>query len=119
LVFAGWKIIKEEVKHPNVSYLPAAVSAVLNKRIPHHDDLKLTQWYAHAKGKERWRVLHHRLTQATASLLLFDAFDIIGRAGEAARLSGVEFYQSFPGLRKSTKPRVPLLDADLSTVASI
>ena len=36
-----------------------------------------------------------------ASLLLFDALDIIGRAGEAARLSGVEFSQSFPGIRGS------------------
>lgn len=39
--------------------------------------------------------------QATATLLLFDALDIIGRAGEAARLSGVEFSQSFPGIRGS------------------
>jgi hypothetical protein len=63
--------------------------------------LTLTQWYACDKGRERWRVLHHRLNQAVASLLLFDALDIIGRAGEAARLSGVEFSQSFPGIRGS------------------
>ncbi len=36
-----------------------------------------------------------------ATLLLFDALDIIARAGEAARLSGVEFSQSFPGIRGS------------------
>ena len=100
-MFAGWKIIAEEVKHANASYLPAVVAAVLNKRIPHHDDLMLTQWYASSKGRERWKVLHHRLTQATSTLLLFDALDIIGRAGEAARLSGVEFSQSFPGIRGS------------------
>jgi hypothetical protein len=87
------------VKHPNYSYLPAVAAAVLNKRIPHHDDLLLTQWYA--SGAERWRVLNHRLNQATTTLLLFDALDIVGRAGEAARLSGVEFSQSFPGIRGS------------------
>lgn len=99
LIFAGWKIVAEEVKHPNYSYLPAVAAAVLNKRIPYHDDLLLTRWYS--SGTERWRVLHHRLTQATATMLLFDALDIIGRAGEAARLSGVEFSQSFPGIRGS------------------
>jgi DNA polymerase zeta len=99
LVFSGWKIVAEEVKHANASYMPAVVFAVLNKRIPHHDDLTLTKWYAN--GPDRWRTLSHRLNQATASLLLFDALDIIGRAGEAARLSGVEFSQSFPGIRGS------------------
>lgn len=87
------------MKHPNYSYLPAVAAAVLNKRIPYHDDLLLTQWYA--SGAERWRVLNHRLNQATTTLLLFDALDIVGRAGEAARLSGVEFSQSFPGIRGS------------------
>ena len=101
LIFAAWKIVAEEVKHANVSYQPAVVSAVLGCRIPFHGDLRLTQWYGHDSGRERWRVVHHRLVQATASLLLFDALDIIGRAGEAARLSGVEFSQSFPGIRGS------------------
>ena len=77
------------------------VSAVLNKRIPLHDDLNLTNWYACMNGRERWRVLHYRLAQCTATLQLFDALDIVGRAGEAARLSGVEFSQSFPGVRGS------------------
>lgn len=99
LIFSGWKLIAEEVKHANASYLPAVVAAVLNKRIPYHDDMTLTKWYS--CSSERWRVLSHRLTQATASLLLFDALDIVGRAGEAARLSGVEFSQSFPGIRGS------------------
>ena len=100
-MFAGWKIIAEEVKHPNYSSLNAMVSAVLNKRIPFHDELNLTNWYASSSGRERWRVLHHRLVQCTATLQLFDALDIIGRAGEAARLSGVDFSQSFPGVRGS------------------
>jgi len=99
LVFAGWKIVAEEVKHPNYSYLPAVTAAVLNKRIPQHDDLTLTQWYS--MPSERWRVMNHRLNQAMATMLLFDALDIVGRAGEAARLSGVEFSQSFPGIRGS------------------
>jgi len=73
----------------------------LSKRIPHHDNLKLAQWYGHDSGRERWRVIHHRLTQSVACLQLFDALDIIGRSGEAARLSGVEFSQSFPGIRGS------------------
>lgn len=103
MVFAAWKIIAEEVKHPNASYLPAIVSSVLGKRIPFHDNLKLSEWYGHKKGRERWRTLHHKLVQATASLILFDALDIIGRSGEAARLSGVEFSQSFPGIRGSRK----------------
>jgi DNA polymerase elongation subunit (family B) len=101
LVFSAWKLIAEEVKHPNYSYLPAVVSSVLGKRIPFHDNLKLTQWYGHDKGRERWRVLHHRLVEASAVIQLLDALDIIGRAGEASRLSGVEFSQSFPGIRGS------------------
>jgi DNA polymerase elongation subunit (family B) len=101
LVFAAWKIVAEEVKHPNCSYLPAVVSSVLDKRIPYHDNIKLMQWYGHNRGRERWRVFHHRLSQATACLHLFDALDVIGRSGEAARLSGVEFSQSFPGIRGS------------------
>jgi len=99
LVFASWKLVAEEVKHGNASYLPAIVSAVLGRRIPFHDNLILTNWYGQNRGLERWRVLHHRLMQATCSLMLFDALDIIGRAGEAARLSGVEFLHSFPGIR--------------------
>lgn len=101
IVFAGWKLVAEEVKHPNSSYLPAMVATVLNKRIPFHDYLQLSRWYGFDRGKERWRVLHHRLVQATSCLLLFDALDMTGRAGEAARLSGVEFSQSFPGIRGS------------------
>ena len=101
LVFATWKLVAEEVKHPNASYLQAIVSSVLNQRIPFHDNLRLTQWYAQDRGRERYRVLHHKLTEATAGLLLLDALDIVGRAGEAARLSGVEFSQSFPGIRGS------------------
>ena len=101
LVFAVWKIVAEEVKHANASYQPAIVSAVLGRRIPFHGDMRLTQWYGHDGGRERWRVVHHRLVQSMASLLLIDALDIIGRAGEAARLSGVEFSQSFPGIRGS------------------
>lgn len=89
------------MKHPNYSYLPAVTASVLHKRIPFHDNLRLTQWYSCNSGKERWRVLHHRLQQATACLQLFDVLDIIGRSGEAARLSGVEFSQSFPGIRGS------------------
>jgi DNA polymerase elongation subunit (family B) len=101
LVFAGWKLVAEEVKHPNVSYLQSVVFSVLGKRIPYHDNLRLTEWYSHAMGRERWRVIYHRLVQSTATLLLFDALDIIGRAGEAARLSGVEFSESFPSQRGS------------------
>jgi len=101
LVICGWKMIAEEVKHPNSSYLPAMVSTILGKRIPHHDDLILTRWYSAESGRYRRRVLEHRLAQAAATLMLFDALDIIGRAGEAARLSGVEFSQSLPGIRGS------------------
>ncbi|GKY98374.1 hypothetical protein MPSEU_000795000 [Mayamaea pseudoterrestris] len=101
LVFASWKLVAEEVKHPNASYLQAVVATVTGKRIPFHDNLKLTQWYSEKKGRERWRVLHYRLVQAMSTIVLFDAMDVIGRAGEAARLSGVELSQSFPGIRGS------------------
>jgi DNA polymerase zeta len=100
LAFSAWKTISEEVKHGNASYQPAIVAAVLGRRIPHFNDLTLTKWFA--SKTERRKVLDHRLDQATASLLLFtDALDIIGRAGEAARLSGVTFAESFPGVRGS------------------
>jgi len=101
LVFAAWKIVAEEVKHANASYMPAIVSTVLGRRIPFHDNIVLTQWYGHNSGRDRWRVVHYRLVQAMSSMLLFDALDIVGRAGEASRLSGVEFSQSFPGIRGS------------------
>ena len=89
LIFCCRKIIAEEVKHPNNSYQPAMLWTVMRKRIPNHDDLILTRWYGEKKRTQRWRVLKHRIAQAHANLLLFDALDIIGRAGEAARLSGV------------------------------
>eukprot|EP00957_Ditylum_brightwellii_P047027 3570481-Ditylum_brightwellii.AAC.1 len=68
-------ILSEEVKHPNASYQPAMVAMVLNKRIPYHDDILLTRWYGGEGGRERHRVLRHRLSQAMANLLLFDALD--------------------------------------------
>ena len=101
LVFCGWKLLSEEVKHPNSSYLPAMVATILQRRMPFHDNLVLNKWYSEYRGIERSRVLQYRLTQAQATVLLFDKIDIIGRAGEAARLSGVEFSQSFPGIRGS------------------
>jgi len=101
LIMNCWKIMSDEVKHPNASYQPAMVSTVLKKRLPFHDDLTLGKWYGGHKGLQRWRVLKYRILQAQANILLFDALDVIGRAGEAARLSGVELSQSFPGIRGS------------------
>lgn len=101
IVMCAWKICSEECKHPNASYQPAIVSSVLNKRIPYHDDITLTKWYSADNGVERWRVVEYRLAQAMSNVLLLDALDILGRAGEAARLSGVEFSQSLPGIRGS------------------
>ena len=101
LVFASWKLIAEEVKHTNASYLQAVVATITGERIPFHDNLKLTSWYSDNKGRDRWRVLHYRLVQAMSTIILFDAMDVIGRAGEAARLSGVELSHSFPGIRGS------------------
>lgn len=69
--------------------------------MPHHDDLILTKWYGMNNGAQRWRVIEYRMLQAMANILLFDALDVLGRAGEAARLSGVEFSQSLPGIRGS------------------
>ena len=101
IVLCAWKICAEEVKHPNASYQPAIVSAVLNKRIPFHDDVMLTKWYSANNGVDRRRVIEYRLSQAMSNVLLLDALDVLGRAGEAARLSGVEFSQSLPGIRGS------------------
>lgn len=101
LVLNCWRIMSEELNHPNASYQPAIVWTVLKKRIPFHDDLMLTNWYGGTKGALRWKVLKYRLCQALANILLLDAMDVIGRAGEAARLSGVELSQSFPGIRGS------------------
>ena len=69
--------------------------------MPYHDDLLLTKWYGMNNGAQRWRVIEYRMLQAMANILLFDALDVLGRAGEAARLSGVEFSQSLPGIRGS------------------
>ena len=100
-MLCGWKICSQECKHPNASYQPAIVSAILGKRLPFHDDILLTKWYGANNGVERWRVVEYRLAQAMANILLFDELDVLGRAGEAARLSGVEFSQSLPGIRGS------------------
>jgi DNA polymerase family B len=101
LVLAAWKLVAEEVKHPNASFQPAVAFSVLGQRVPFHDNIKLTEWYGHGSGRERWRVIHHQFVKAATSLRLFDALDMIGRAGEAARLSGVELFHSFPGIRGS------------------
>lgn len=101
IVICMWKICSEECHHPNASYQPAIVAAVLNKRIPYHDDLLLTHWYSVDGGIQRWRVVEYRLLQATSNIMLLDQLDVLGRAGEAARLSGVEFSQSLPGIRGS------------------
>jgi len=101
LVLNCWRIISEEVKHPNISYQQAMIWTILKKRLPFHDDLLLTNWYGSSKGVNRWRVLKYRLCQAIGNILLLDALDVVGRAGEAARLSGVELSQSFPGIRGS------------------
>lgn len=101
LVLNCWRIMSEEVKHPNASYQQAMIWTVLKKRIPFHDDLLLTNWYGGSKGVNRWRVLKYKLCQAVGNVLLLDALDVIGRAGEAARLSGVELSQSLPGIRGS------------------
>lgn len=101
IILCAWKICNEECKHPNASYQPALVSSVLNKRIPYHDDLLLTRWYGSKNGLECWRVVEYRLLQAMSNVLLLDELDVLGRAGEAARLSGVEFSQSIPGIRGS------------------
>lgn len=93
--------MSDEVKLANSSYLPAVMSAILGRRIPSPDGLHLNQWFTADQGRCRWRTLHHCLIVATSSLLLFDAIDVVGRSGEAARLSGVEFSQSFPGIRGS------------------
>jgi hypothetical protein len=77
------------------------VSTVLNKRIPFHDELLLTRWYSGDNGVQRWRVIEHKLACAISNVLLLDALDVLGRAGEGARLSGVEFSQSLPGIRGS------------------
>jgi DNA polymerase zeta len=77
------------------------MSSVLGKRIPFPDGLTLNQWYTSAQGRDRWKAVHNCLVHATSGLLLFDAMDVVGRSGEAARLSGVEFSQSFPGIRGS------------------
>lgn len=100
-MFAAGKLVAEEVKHPNASYLQAVTSAVLGERIPFHDPIKLTDWYGLNCGRERWRTLHHLFNEAAACMRLLNALDIVGRAGESARLCGVEFSQSFPGIRGS------------------
>lgn len=100
-MICGWKICSEECKHPNASYQPAIVASVLNKRIPFHDDLLLTRWYSVDNGLQRRRVIEYRILQAMSNIMLLDELDVLGRAGEAARLSGVEFSQSLPGIRGS------------------
>ena len=77
IVLCGWKVCSEECKHPNASYQPAIVSAVLNKRIPFHDDLLLTKWYGGNNGYDRWRVIKYRLAQALSNVLLFDALEYV------------------------------------------
>ena len=101
ITICGWKISGEEINHPNVSYLPAVVANILKQRLPYHDNLVLSRWYGSEDGRDRWRVLSYRLRQARATLSIIDSLDIIGRTGEAARLSGVEFSQSLPGIRGS------------------
>jgi len=100
IVLNGLQIFSEEVKHFNASYQPAIVELVLEKKMRDFDKKVLTRWYGEG-GKWRRRVLDFRLDQCRATLELLDELDILGRAGEAARLSNVEFDKSFPGIRGS------------------
>jgi len=77
------------------------VSSIMKMKMPFHDDLILTLWYAADGGTQRHRVIKYRVIQCFATTMLFDSLDVFGRAGEAARLSGVELSQSFPGIRGS------------------
>jgi len=63
-------------------------------------------------------VLHYRLNQAVATLLIIDELDIIGRTGETARLSGIEFSQSLPGIRGSQYKVEGVLLRALQSVSS-
>ena len=96
-----WRIMSCEVKHPNVSFLPATVQEVLNKRLPHHSPVTLTKWWSENGGSFRWRVLEHMLNNAKASVSLMDAIDVIGRTVESCRLCTRDFEQSLPGGRAS------------------
>ncbi len=73
------------VQHPLASYQNAMIATVLHKRMPCVDGMTLNRWYGAGNGRQRFRVIQHRLDQAEATLLLLDALDIIGRTGETAR----------------------------------
>jgi len=91
----------QECKHNNASYQPSIVDLVLERKLPDFDRKILTHWFGEPPFLNRKRVLDFKLQQCRATLELIDALDIIGRAGEAARLSNVEFDKSFPGIRGS------------------
>jgi hypothetical protein len=82
------------VQHPLASNQNAMISTVLHKRMPCVDGVTLNRWYGAEDGRQRFRVMQHRLDQAEATLLLLDALDIIGRTGETARLF---FFFTFGG----------------------
>ena len=64
-------------------------------------------------------VLDFKLQQCRATLELIDALDILGRAGEAARLSNVEFDKSFPGIRGSQYKVEGILARSLESLYSV
>jgi DNA polymerase zeta len=104
LVICGWRIMTHEVKHPMVSSIHAVASVVLQKTVPDFSDVVLKTWFNNYKRggiNEASKTIKHVLMMAEVNVQLLDRCDVIGRAGEAARLSGVELSASLPGARGS------------------
>ncbi len=99
IVICAWRVMSEEIKHPNVSSLHAVTQVVINKTLPDFSKRSLLSWYEN-RG-QRHRVASNLLDTCMATILVLDAVDVLGRSGEAARLSQTELIYSIPGMRGS------------------
>ncbi|GMH65595.1 hypothetical protein TrLO_g8868 [Triparma laevis f. longispina] len=94
-----WRCCGDEVKVKNPDQLEMVVKAVLGRRLPKCDETALREFWIDYKN--RYRVIEYINMRIDAVVGLIDKIDVLGRAGEMARLCCVDFGQSLPGIRGS------------------
>lgn len=113
-----WRVMSSEVKHPNVSFLPACVGMILGEKLPWHDRGTLVKWWGERGGRERFRVTGWCMRNAETVVRLFDKLDVVGRTSEGSRLCCTDFSQMLPGIRGSQYKVEGVLQRALLTIGS-
>jgi DNA polymerase zeta len=114
----AWRVMSSEVKHPNVSFLPACVGMILGEKLPWHDRGTLVKWWGEGGGRERFRVTGWCMRNAESVVRLLDKLDVVGRTSEGSRLCCTDFSQMLPGIRGSQYKVEGVLQRALLTIGN-